>query len=477
MDYLSEGVSAVVRPRFVVLPLLALVAGAALASEQEYFPPSFPKVVVSRPSETQVVVYDARPELGIGMHDMAKPARDMVSKLGIRLVRHTMYWNLMETTDKPGVYDQEYLSEWDRLVEECRAEGVCLEVVVHGDPPGISFADRKAAYERFARFIADMARRYPSVIYWELMNEMDSGFTCLFGAKDNVAMRERGKMYAEFLKIAYPAVRAANPAAWVLTGGMSDTDEFPRGIYEGGGRGYFDIMNIHTYGVPVVTAFVERAKGVREIMKENVDGDKPLWNTEFGLDAGNVVGAWGYPHAWNPAQDDGKAFDQKQLDDYRNCLRKNTELGLYQKLLPYQFQAGNERDDDGLIKTKAQLPEGMTIDDFGFGIVRRDMSPRPTYRWLQESQLNQTISNRPRFFTNVFVPTKRPMMPVGYDYREVDGGIQIQRVLVDSLVPTRIDLRFAPEKSQPKPEPGKPAAPGTPAKPERATPLPDPFDI
>lgn len=454
--------------------LLALLSCSTMASDQEYITSGIPKVTLHRPSLTQAVVYDTRPELGIGMHDVSRPARDMVAKLGIRLVRHTLYWNRMETTEKAGVYDPAYLSEWDTLVEDCRREGLSLVVVVHGDPLGISFAEREAGYRRFARFISDMARRYPSVIYWELMNEMDSGFTCLFGAKDNVPMLERGKHYAEFLKIAYPAVKAANPACWVLTGGMSNTDDFPRGIYEASGRAYFDIMNIHTYGVPVVTAFVERGQRVREIMNANGDRGKPLWNTEFGIDAGNVVGAWGYPHTWNPPRDDAKVFDEKQLEDYRNCLAKNQELGLYQKLLPYQFQAGNERDGDGAIKTKAQLPEGMTIDDYGFGIVRRDMSPRPTYNWLLETRPNSPVLGKPRFITSVFIPTERPMAPIGYDYKDSEGGIQVMRVLVDSLAPTRIDLRFAPDPRAP--EPGdKPSE--TPKKRERATPLPDPFDI
>jgi|GEM_PF-946148 len=434
--------------------------------------PAAPKITTFRPCDTEVVVYDSRPELGIGMHDMSRHARDMAHELGVRLVRHTLYWNLMETTDKPGLYDSKYLAEWDKIVDDCRREGVCLEVVVHGDPPGVSYADRKAGYERFARFVADMAARYPSVVYWELFNEMDSGFTCLFGAKDNIPMRERGKEYADMLKVAYPVIKAANPSAWVICGGMSDTNDFPRGIYEGGGRRYFDIMSIHTYGVPVSKAFVDRGQAIRKIMVENGDESKPLWNTEFGLDAGNVVGAWGYPHDWKPAQEDGPTFDQKQLDDYQMCFQINNQFHIYDKVIPYQFQAGNERDDDGSIKTKAKLPAGMTIDDYGFGIVRRDMTPRPTYKWLNDSQVNSAILAKPRNAVNVYVATKVPMAPVGYDYKVVDGGIEIQHVVVDSLVPTSIKLIFIQDPESSKPD-GKPSVPSRKNSGEK----PDPWDI
>lgn len=461
------------RPRYFLICLLLISLSSSIHAIQ--LGKAAPRPVIYRPCETQVIIYDARPELGIGMHDMNARSRTMVQDLGIRLVRHTLYWNKMETTEKPGLYDSAYLSQWDKLVDDCRREGISLVVAVHGDPPGVSYQKRKAGYERYARFVSDMAARYPSVIYWELFNEMDSGFTCLFGANDNIPMRERGRNYAEMLKIAYPAIKVANPSAQVLCGGMSDVDEFPRGIYEAGGRAYFDIMNIHTYGVPVATAFVERGKKIREIMTEFEDSDKPVWNTEFGLDAGNVVGAWGLPHTWDPPQDDAKAFDDKQLEDYQNCLEMNNQLGLYNKVLPYQFQAGNKHDDKGDISTQVKLPKGMSIDDFGFGIVRTDLNPRPTYLWLNEIQANATIWSKPSTTVNVFVPTKLPMAPVGYDYRTVDGGIEIQRVTVDSLVPTRINLIYLPEPRQTKP--GDKASPEQPTKPKGTRPIPDPFDI
>lgn len=453
--------------------LAAITAFARQCDAIELTRPA-PKATVYLHAPTQAVVYDSRPELGIGMHEISSRALDMVQQLGIRLVRHTMYWNRMETTEKPGLYDGKYLSDWDAITEECRRRGVYLVVVVHGDPPGVSYENREEAYQRYARFVADMAARYTSVIYWELFNEMDSGFTCLFGANDNVGMRERGANYARMLKIAYPAIRAANPAAWVLCGGMSDTEEFTRGVYEAGGGPFFDIMSIHTYGVPAATAFVERGKQIRALMAEYGDGDKPLWNTEFGLDAGGVVGAWGYPHDWNPPQDDAAAFDQKQLEDYQNCLKMNSQLGLYQKVLPYQFRAGNERDDTNDIRSRAKLPEGMTIDDYGFGIVRRDLSPRPTYKWLLEAKVNSAILDRPRSSFSAAVSTRTPMAAVGYDYKETPGGIEIHRVVVDSLVPTRIDLVHKGDPTAPKPGRKQPAAP----EPRKGTrPIPDPHDI
>ena len=85
------------------------------------------------------------------------------------------------------------------------------------------------------------------------------------------------------------------------------------------------------------------------------DADRPLWNTEFGVDAGNFVGAVGIPmvgrHLRRMASTSTWSNGQWQA-----CLDANRELGLYGKLLPYQFAAGNERDDDRQIRQRDSLP-------------------------------------------------------------------------------------------------------------------------
>jgi hypothetical protein len=394
---------------------------------------------VCRVAERRVVIYDPRVELGMGMHGMPDEQLRLVRDLGIRLVRHTMYWYQIESTEEPGHYDQQALADWDNLVRRCDEQGIILEVVVHGNAPGVSYGNREEAYHRFARFMGDMARRYPSIRYWELWNEMDVAFTDLFGAQAGLPMVERGKLYAEMLKVVTPAIRAANPQACILTGGMSDTSEFPRGIYEGGGQGYFDIMNIHTYGVPVWWSFVARGLRVRDVMAQHGDPDKPLWNTEFGIDAGNLVGAWGYPH--DRGENDAEAFDRMQREQWQACLERAQELGIYQKILPYQFHAGNERNDDGKIEEKAQLPQGLTIDDFGFGIVRRDgVTPRPTYTWLEQLDLNAWLREEKARSVEVWLPRAEGLKPVGYEYERRDAALVVRAVPLSSGYPTVIDL-------------------------------------
>jgi len=398
--------------------------------------------------QDNLYVYDPRPELGIGMHGMPDEQIEMVKDLGIRLVRKTMYWNQIDHSTEGVSYSEEALEYWKDLVKRCDAADIALEVVVHANAPGCSFANRVESYERFARFVADMAGRFPSIRYWELWNEMDGAFTDLFGARDGVPMRERGKMYAEMLKLAYPAIKTANPQALILTGGMTDTDEFPRGIYEGGGRDYFDIMNIHTYGVPIVWAFVDRGMRVREIMQRNGDAAKPLWNTEFGIDAGNLIGAWGYPHS--RGRDDARELDRMMIEQWQACLDAAEKYGLYQKLLPYQFHAGNERNDDGNIDAKTNLPEDHTIDDYGFGIVRRDgITPRPIYDWLKRRDFNRAIHEQPTQVIDAEFWSWDGKAPEGVTLSKWRPQyIRIEKLELDSLYPAMFPL-----------VPSKPAAP------------------
>ena len=428
--------------------LICLVYGVATVSGQPIANERLlnTDLAVYRRSPTQLWVYDTRPEVGVGAHQGDAPNLDMIRSLKMRLVRHTMYWYQIENTTTPGVYDQKALARWDEFARRCEAMNLEPVVVVHGNAPGVSFANREEGYRRFARFMGDMAKRYPRIRFWELWNEMDQAFTDLFGAQQpEIPLRQRGKMYAEMLKLAYPAIKTANPRAWVLTGGMTDWSEFPRGIYEGGGRDSFDFMNLHTYGVPVLYAFVGRGLALYALLKEVGDEGRPIWNTEFGIDAGNVVNAWGFPHARQPPQDDGAGFDQVHLQTWQECLEDNLRRRLYVKTLGYQLVAGNETARERM-QAEAKLPPGRIPDDYGFGLVRADgRTPRPAFTWLQTRDYNAPLRRTPERTVDIELYMPDGATPVGYvyDYQWRRPWMIIKGVRVNTLEPTIIQLKPA----------------------------------
>ena len=190
-------------------------------------------------------------------------------------------------------------------------------------------------------------------------------------------------------------------------------------------------MNIHTYGVPLQWPLLRRGYLARAVMAAYGDVNRPMWNTEFGIDAGNLWAARKHTT--------GQQFDQGQLGEWRTTILEAQRHGLFWKILPYQFHTGNER---GLDTEAVELPEGHTIDDYGFGILRRDgKTPRPTYEWLLEAQVNRDLRDRPRFTTDVEVQWDGSWEPDSYEFETGPGRIKIRDVRIDVLEPTEIRLR------------------------------------
>jgi len=129
--------------------------------------------------------------------------------------------------------------------------------------------------EAFARFVQDLVGRYSvppyNVKYWELWNEPDvdpnyvspdSPFGCWGNSSDPYY---GGGSYAEMLKAVYPQIKAADPQAQVVIGGLLlDCDprpgagcaavgnsdlppKFLEGILLRGGGPYFDGVSFHAY--------------------------------------------------------------------------------------------------------------------------------------------------------------------------------------------------------------------------------------
>ena len=112
----------------------------------------------------------------------------------------------------------------------------------------------------FAKFVGAVVNRYSrppyNIKYWEFFNEPD-GTRPDYWAIINT-WGYYGKEYALMLKAVYPVVKAADPAARVVMGGLA-YDNFVNGdsgnfyqrfindVIETGGADYFDIMNFHYY--------------------------------------------------------------------------------------------------------------------------------------------------------------------------------------------------------------------------------------
>jgi hypothetical protein len=166
-------------------------------------------------------------------------------------------WGVLQPEPPPANYQWgPYHDEKLRLVAET---GVHLIAVVDGIPgwardQGVIQPDR---LDEFAGFLTALVNRYKqppyNIRHWELFNEPDRVFTQSFPPGwGDVADR-----YAQMLAVAYPAIKAADPEATVLLGGLAYdwfteyggifNRYFPDDVLAAGGSEYLDIVNFHYF--------------------------------------------------------------------------------------------------------------------------------------------------------------------------------------------------------------------------------------
>lgn len=332
-------------------------------------------VLFPGPLASPTLAQEALPAVGVVTHQVDDATFRAVRNLGTRHVRYTLYWRIMEPS--PGRYDPIHLEFWDALAKRAERHGIELLIVVHSPPPHV----KKGDYRAFARFLGAMAARYPSITAWQVGNEWDT--VPQFGDWfTEGSFRARGRAYAGLLREVYPAIKRANPRARVVVGGIAEhPTEFVRGIYEG--RGRFDVLAMHSYGVPLVEAsLIPKVRALREAL-DAVNARPEIWLTEFGMSGGQIVHVQGAPHTWRAREPDGEAFDRLQLEAWRDLILWNERERVFTRVYGYAIRQGNELGRERL-QREARLPRGRTEADYGFGLLRRDGSERPAYRWLRE---------------------------------------------------------------------------------------------
>ncbi len=212
-----------------------------------------------------------------------KPAA-RVAQLGIGWAREDFAWPRIEP--RSGTWD------W-RLTDEMIAVHTAHDVHVLGRlgysvgwatadttdaPSEQSFSmPNIRAWERYIR--ATVMRYGDRVDHWEIWNEPDNA-PFWKGKPDP-------KAYAILLQSAYRTIKAVDPDAVVLNGGVSPFDtRYLTGLAEAGAWDAFDVLALHPYTDPVGPEDGQIAPsgigGVRGLL--NRYGTKPIWVTEGGAE-------------------------------------------------------------------------------------------------------------------------------------------------------------------------------------------------
>lgn len=215
---------------------------------------------------------------------------------GVETVRTSFMWAQAQAS-AGAPFD---FSSTDPIVQMASAHGLGVEPVVILAPdwarqdPQYPFSPPVSAY-RYADYLTALIGRYgPSGTFWtehpglprlpirtwQIWNEPHLPFQWSIPQGKDYAPG-----YAHLLKIAYRAVKRADPGATVVLAGLAnDSPRYLQHLYKAGIGGSFDVAAIHPY-TRQARGVVTLVRRFRAVMARNHDSGKRVWVTELGLPA------------------------------------------------------------------------------------------------------------------------------------------------------------------------------------------------
>jgi putative cell wall-binding protein len=199
------------------------------------------------------------------------------------MVREEFEWKRVEASD--DVFDW---PKFDQAVEIERAHGFqILGKLVYcapwassapaGTPASVAQFYAPKSNAEFAEYARAVVHRYKDRVHvWQIWNE--ENYVATWKPSPNAAA------YTGLLKAAYAAIKAEDPTAQVVLGGLSTGPDasYLAGIYANGGWGSFDILAVHTFVAtqPDGSAMERWFDAAKAAVAQY--GYKPIWITEFG---------------------------------------------------------------------------------------------------------------------------------------------------------------------------------------------------
>jgi polysaccharide biosynthesis protein PslG len=287
-------------------------------------------------------------------------------------VRFGIHWDMVQAGG-PGSYNWTF---FDNFVNATRARGMKVLAVIlftpsWARPGGTSFTTPPTNLADYATFAKATATHYSplGVHAYEIWNEPNIAGFWAPGADP--------ARYTQMLKLAYPAIKSADPSATVVSGGLSpygsygqrDSQNvnpltFLEAMYANGAAGSFDALGWHPYNFPYGLSFTtwsawsqmaETTPSARSIMTAGGDGAKQIWATEFGAPTGNT------------SRDVNESVQAQLVTDSYARLKSWSWAG------PAFFYSYRDNGTNRL-----------DVED-NFGVLHFDWTPKPSYTAFQSA--------------------------------------------------------------------------------------------
>jgi hypothetical protein len=227
---------------------------------------------------------------------------DAMVAAGMTWVRADFFWDSIE--QQRGQYTW---TATDTFVQAAESRGLHILAIADYTPSwarsGPTDKYPPTNPNDYATFVGALAQHYAplGVSDWEIWNEPNNA--AFWAPKaDPLA-------YTRLLVPANAAIKQADPAANVVTGGLSPAVNdgnniapltYLAAIYADGGGGSFDAVGYHPYSYPYAPMYPQswntfyETPAVHTLMAANGDGAKQIWGTEVGFPTGtnpNAVSA------------------------------------------------------------------------------------------------------------------------------------------------------------------------------------------
>jgi hypothetical protein len=258
--------------QFGILVAIALAAAQRTTGAEVLRIDPRTKMAISPPARAELG------SIGVNVHQFrSNAALDLAREAGFAFVRADLLW---ERVEQGGVYR---FRTYDALLNALQARGLgALLILDYGHPDHGGKVPRTAediaAFGRFAEAAASHFKGRD--VRYEIWNEPD--IPQFWPPKPDA------RKYAELLREASARIHRVDPAARIVSGGVSRLDlKFLRKAIDPGSAAGLSAIGVHPYPKGGPEKIGQELEKVREWARQTSGGRLEIWDTEWGYSSTN----------------------------------------------------------------------------------------------------------------------------------------------------------------------------------------------